>query len=127
MERFSGSLSRVLPDELRHHVAIRYFKKGELALNVTSGAVATRIKMLNESLIVQLATDLNFHGINRITVKVRPKPAEKKVQARRCVISEKNGQLLKAVAGETQDEGLKQALYRLAKRPCQTMSAGDSK
>ncbi len=116
MGRYSNTLYRALPEELRQEVRIRYFREGELAVNVTSGAVATRVKMIGETLVSRLSTNLNFQGITHIATRVRPGPSIKSRKGRKPAISKRNGELLEAVANETRDKGLKQALQRLAKR-----------
>ncbi len=106
-----------LPEPIAEQVQIRYYREGELALNVPSGAVATRIKMLSPSLIVDLAGERTFRNLIRISVKVRPVAVkEERKHEPLYALSEENCRLLESVAGETKDEGLKQSLLRLAKK-----------
>ena len=110
-------LREQLPKELEPSVRIRFYRDGELALNVATGSVAMRIKMLAPSLIVDLAGHRVFNKLVRISVKVRPEAEKQRGKTEPLyVLSEENCRLLESVAGETKDEELKKSLLKLAHR-----------
>lgn len=104
--------------EYQHLSQVLALEQGQLILNVSSGAVASRIKLLESSLLLKLhdlnrktskIKDLNLNAIKvKVQVKSSPKPKQKRIQAP----SSNALSTLSSCADTIENDALKQALQR---------------
>ena len=115
LTRLQKHVTPLLPIELQQHVTVAGVREGDLLLLTDSGVWASRLRQLQTELIRTLRAQLPGYGIERLSIKVRPRSSTKKTGRKANPISQKNAQLLEEEARQTKDEGLKRVLLSLAR------------
>jgi len=115
LSRLQKHVTPLLPAELQQQVTIAGVRDGELLLLTHSGVWASRLRQLQTELIGKLERQLPGYGIERLSIKVRPRSGAQRTGRKANPISQKNARLLEEEARQTKDEGLKRVLLSLAR------------
>jgi hypothetical protein len=110
-------IESLLPDDLKHEVAIGNLNSGLLTLYVPQAALAAKLRFEEYSLIDALQNDPLFRGIRRIQCRVRPRHTEKTmVKSKTIKPSPKAGASIQEFSKTLEDEELKRQFRQLAER-----------
>lgn len=115
LNRLQRHVTPLLPQELQQHVTIAGVRDGELLLLTNSGVWASRLRQLQTELVGKLQMQIPAYGIERLSIKVRPRGGSQKTTRKANPISQKNARLLEEEARQTKDEGLRRVLLSLAR------------
>ena len=111
----NAAFQQELPESLRGRVTLMNIEDSTAVLGVSSGALATSLRMRTAEIAVALdrCTDSGML-ITSYRVQVIPPEAPPPSDRKPPALSEDNAQILLEEANQTEDAGLRQALERLA-------------
>lgn len=114
LSRLQDRINLYLPTIMQENCAIASFKNNILTILTTHANWATRLRYQQNHLKQQLLTHSEFRDIERIIVKVFPKPLQRTIHYHSLIMSPRTAQVIKETAIHIQHPALKAALNRLA-------------
>lgn len=107
-------LNQYLPVIMRENCAVASFKNRMLTILTTQAHWATRLRYQQQHLKHQLSKHSEFYGVEKIVVKVSPKPYKKVEEVHHLTMSSQTAKVIAETADHIDHPALKAALARLA-------------
>jgi hypothetical protein len=106
-----------LPPTLAAHVSLGAVENGSLVLFADSPAWASKLRIITPQLLADLPTEPDFSGVRSIRVRVRAREEQRPaVRPERLRMGPAAARDMRAQAEAIGDDGLREALRRLARR-----------
>ncbi|ALG66479.1 DUF721 domain-containing protein [Beggiatoa leptomitoformis] len=123
LQQIDRALKEHLPTVLRHHCSVANVREQVVVLWADSAPYATRLRYMSEEILHTWQSDpfLQPLRIKKIEIKVHSldtalvKPSLMQTDKRRPSLSHETAMLLQNVAHNLKDQGLRNALLRLAR------------
>jgi hypothetical protein len=113
LNRLNNLVQTLLDDDLKIHCQVGNIRDGVLILYTDSTAWASRLRYQSPALLKQMQQHKGLASLQQIEIRVQPR--EEKVSIyRKAELSNEASSCLQACADGMTDNGLKQALERLA-------------
>jgi len=122
LEALDRLFGRDLPAQLRAHVRLAAVRDGCLVVHADSAAWATQLRYRTPEIIASLPPEPEFAGVRSLRVRNRAPAAEATPMPARARMSLDAAAAIEAQAQHTDDERLRAALRRLARRGGQQSS-----
>ncbi len=117
LESVDKALQELLGPSLAGHCRVANVTRDSLVLQTASAAWGSRLRYLAPSILQRLSKQLGWSRVKHTKVQVRPEAfPEREKPARRAHLSRESATLLREVAQNTEDPGLRDALLRLSQR-----------
>ena len=117
LETVDKALQQLLGSALAGRCRVANISHDTLVLQTASAAWGSRLRFLAPRLLEQLSRQLGWNRIKHTKVQVRPEAfPEHEQPTRRAHLSRESATLLRKVAENTEDPGLRDALLRLSRR-----------
>ncbi len=113
LHRLDRLLGRLLDTETKLHCQVGNVRDGVLIIYIDSTAWATRLRYQTPALLQELQQRRGLEGLKQIELRVVPKQ-NKTLSAQQAKLSHEASSCLTACAESVEDEGLSNALRRLA-------------
>ncbi len=117
LESVDHALQQLLGPSLAGHCRVANITRDSLVLQTASAAWGSRLRYLAPSILQQLSRQLGWRQVKHTKVQVRPEAfPDREKPDRRAHLSRESAALLREVAENTEDPGLRDALLRLSQR-----------
>ncbi len=115
LSKLQGYLDLYLSTAIRENCAVASFQDGTLTILVNNAHWATRLRYQQNKLKQQLQKHKEFYSINKITIKVSPKPISHVEETHELVMSSQTAKIIAETAKNISHPALHEALERLSK------------